>query len=87
MGGDGNDDDILGAWIGFQSPCRFPAIHTRHGQIHQDNGGMHPTSDFNRFFAVLSGRHMKLTKGEIFHQHFAAINGVIDHEDTWFERH
>jgi hypothetical protein len=87
MGGDGNDDDILGEWVGFQSACRFPSIHTRHRQVHQDNTRTNATSYFDRFFTMSSCGNLKLTKGEILYQHLAAINVVVNDEDTWFERH
>ena len=71
--------------VGSQSACRFPAVHTRHGQVHQDDVGLNATSHFNRFRAASRLCYWKLTEGQIFHEHLASVGRVINDENRWLD--
>ena len=42
-----NDDDVLRARIRFDLASCFPAVHARHGQVHQHDVGSHATGGGN----------------------------------------
>ena len=73
MGGDGHDERPCSNRVGSQSARRFPAVHTGHGQVHQDDVGLNATSHFKRFCAASRLCYWKSTKGQILHEHFASV--------------
>ena len=81
MGGQGDDRNITGRLIGFQSARGFPAINHGQAHIHEDEGRRFVGHHFQRFAAIHGDDHFKTLSGQTPGQHVSIHLIVFDEQD------
>src|SRR5438105_6164484 len=63
--GHGDDRHTFGSLVGFQPSRRFPSVHARHHQVHEDDTRAHADGNLNRLAAVLRSMNDETAEDEI----------------------
>src|SRR5215469_11799578 len=75
MCGQGDDGNVLGLRVAFQTPRRFPAVNNRHFEVHQDNIRLFGRRHLAPFLAVLGRENLEIPKK--LEPHFEHIDVVV----------
>src|SRR6516225_7204824 len=75
MGGQGDDGNVLGLRVVFQTPGGFPAINDRHFEVHQDNIRLLGRRHLASFLTVRGRENLEIPKK--LKPHFEHIDVVV----------
>ena len=65
--------------VGFDAPGRFPSVHHRHAQIHQDEIGSF-LFRFHDALGAIHGLQNIIVVFEQLHEQIAVPVGIVDHQ-------
>ncbi len=83
LGGEHDDRDVLGAWIGFEQPAQFQTVDARQQQVEHDQIGLRGLCFLQSAFARCDARDSIAFLGEVVIHQFEQIFLVVNDEDPF----